>query len=95
MLLVVFYPASQGPEPAGDRALRRAERCPNVKESINTINNQPCKRASDGRDFCPPRGAARSSLVPRDLTAEVVSDCPRFARDGNAIGRISPICRVI
>ena len=30
-------------------------------------------------DFCPLRGAARSSLVPRDLTAEFVFHCPRFA----------------
>ena len=31
-------------------------------------------RASDGE------APARSSLVPRDLTAEFVFDCPRFAR---------------
>ena len=42
-----------------------------MREAINTTINQPCKRVSIGGDFCPPRGAARSSLVPRDLTAEL------------------------
>ena len=44
-------------------------------------NSQSCKRASDGGNFCPPRGAARSSLVPRDLTAELCLIATRFARN--------------
>ncbi len=32
--------------------------------------------APSGGSFCPPRGAARSSLVPRDLTTEVLFDAP-------------------
>ncbi len=46
-------------------------------------------RASDGGDFCPPRGAVRSSLVPRDLTAEFVFDCPRFARASPCMGHLT------
>ncbi len=36
-----------------------------MQEAINTINNQPYKRASVGGE-----APARSSLVSRDLTAE-------------------------
>ena len=40
------------------------------KVSGKYCSNQPCKRASVGGGSGPP------SLVPRDLTAEVVFDCP-------------------
>ncbi len=45
-----------------------------MAEAINTINNQPCKRASVGGGSGP--------LIPRSsgFNGGIVFDCPRFAR---------------
>ena len=58
--LAIPCPASQGRSLRGTAPRGGRRWLSDIREAINTINNQPCKRASDGENFCPPRGAARS-----------------------------------
>ncbi len=57
-----------------------------MQEAINTINNQPYKRASVG-------GGGSGPLIPRvsGFNGGTVFDCPRFAR---AFDNVSTPCSV-